>query len=177
MKIGYLGAGTWGTALANLLTKNGHKVKVWDRDTALLKLLDKKREHPKLPGCALPKSIEYGDTLEEAIKDVDLIVESVTSSGIRPVLEQVYQIRKKDLCPIVITSKGIEQHTGLLFPEIAIEILKEENKNKIGCLSGPSHAEEVIKDMPTSVVCSSFDRELMYFIGKAFNSSTFRRSF
>ena len=176
MKIGCLGTGTWGTALANLLAKNGHEVKVWGRNKAILKQLDQKREHPKLLGYSLPESIVYVETIEEAISDADLIVESVTSSGIRPVLEEIARIRgkNKNLCPIVITSKGIEQKSGLLFPEIAKEILGEENKEKIGCLSGPSHAEELIKNLPTTVVCSAFGEDTIEIIGEAFNSSMFR---
>lgn len=171
MKIGYLGAGTWGTALANLLAQNGHEVKVWDRDLLLLEKLEKERKHPKLH-ISLPSSIKYVKTIEEAIDNVDLIVESVTSKGIRFVLEKI--LLKKSLCPIIITSKGIEPHTGLLLPEIAIEILGEKNKDFIGVLSGPSHAEEVIKNLPTSVVCSAYDKNVIDLIGEAFNSSTFR---
>ena len=172
MNIGYLGAGTWGTALANLLAKNGHGVKVWDRDLELIALLKEKKEHPKLKGVRLEDSIQYVTTIEEAILDADVIIESVTSSGIRPVFNEIKRIKKDSICPIVITSKGIEQKTGLLFPEIALEILKDDSK--IGVLSGPSHAEEVIKDIPTSVVCSSYSEEVMLLIATIFNSPTFR---
>lgn len=174
MKIGYLGAGTWGTALADLLVKNGHEVKVWDRNTELVRSLKKTRKHPKLEGYTIPNEIQYVETMEEAINDADLIVESVTSAGIRPVFEQVKKIKGDDLPPIVITSKGIEQKTGLLFCDVLLEILGSQHKSKIGCLSGPSHAEEVIKSLPTSVVSSAFDKELIYLIQKTFNSSFVR---
>ncbi len=171
MKIGYLGAGTWGTALASLLAENGHEVKVWDRDPLLLEKLKKKRKHPKLD-ISIPKAIKYVGAIEEAIDGVDLIVESVTSKGVRFVFQKIYE--SKTLCPIIITSKGIESGSGLLIPEIAIEILGEESKNRLGVLSGPSHAEEVIHKMPTSVVCSAYDKKVLEQIGEAFNSSTFR---
>lgn len=174
MRIGYLGAGIWGTALANLLSKNGHKVKVWDRNLELIKILEEKREHPKLLGNILSEDIEYVYSLEEAIADVDIIVEGVTSSGIRPVFKSLLEVKKEKMCPVVITSKGIEQGTGLLFPEIALEILGEKNKDKIGCLSGPSLAGEVIANFPTSVVSSSFDENLKIQIADIFNSPTFR---
>ena len=174
MKICYLGTGTWGTALANLLSKNGHQVKAWDRNSELIKLLNSTRKHPKLGDFQISKEIQYVETIEEAIEDADLIVESVTSAGIRPVFEAVKKIKGQNLPPIVITSKGIEQHTGLLFCDVLLEILGEENKNKIGCLSGPSHAEEVIKSLPTSVVCSAFDRKVMELIQTAFNSDSVR---
>ena len=174
MKIGYLGAGIWGTALANLLSKNGHKVKVWDRNLDLIKVLEEKREHPKLIGNALCEDIEYVYSLEEAIEDADIIVEGVTSSGIRPVFQKILSVKKHGLCPIIITSKGIEQGTGLLFPEVALEILGEKNRDRIGCLSGPSLANEVILNFPTSVVSSSFEKKLMNQIADIFNSLTFR---
>jgi glycerol-3-phosphate dehydrogenase (NAD(P)+) len=171
MKIGYLGAGTWGTALANLLASNGHSLKVWDRDLSLLQKLKKEHRHPKL-NVETSKEIEYVETIEEAIQDADLIIESVTSKGIRFIFEAI--AKKKCLCPIILTSKGIEPQTGLLLPEIAIEILGEKNKHLLGVLSGPSHAEEVIKNLPTSVVCSAFDKDVIALISEAFNSKTFR---
>lgn len=174
MKIGYLGAGTWGTALASLLSQNGHEVKVWDRDFSLLDLLDKTRAHPKLEGSTIPPSITYVTTIEEAIQDAEIIIESVTSQGIRSILVEIKKILKNKPVPIVFTSKGIEQNSGLLFPEIALEILGEDFRDKIGCLSGPSHAEEVIKNIPTSVVCSAFDKELMILIANVFNAANFR---
>ena len=174
MKIGYLGAGTWGSALANLLSRNGHEVKVWDYNLDLVKILDSEREHPKLLGHAICKNIRYVYSLEEAIEDVDVIVESVTSSGIRPVFNQVMTIKGDNLCPIIITSKGIEQNTGKLFPEIAIEIFGDNNINKIGCISGPSLAGEVVKNLPTSVVSSAYDLSLAILIADMFNSSNFR---
>jgi len=172
MKIGYLGAGTWGSALANLLSEKGYDITIWDRNLELIDILQKREKHPKLDAF-LSKKLKYTKNIEEALENADIIIESVTSKGIREVLNDIATI-KKPLCPIVITSKGMEQHTGLLFPEIALEILKKENKNKIACLSGPSHAEEVIKNLPTLVVCSSFDKDLMNFIGKIFNSKNFR---
>lgn len=174
MKIGYLGAGTWGTALANLLSSKGYQVKVWDRNLDLIKILEKKREHPKFVGYSLSENIKYVYSLEEALQDVDIIIESVTSSGIRAVLNEILLIKKDKLSPIVFTSKGIEQNSGLLFPEVALEILGEKSKGKIGCLSGPSLAKEVIQNLPTSVVSSSYDENLTHLIAELFNSPNFR---
>ena len=174
MKIGYLGAGTWGMALANLLVKNKHEVTVWDIDNNLIKTLNKKRIHPKFKDFQVPKEIKYVDSLEEAINGCDIIIESVTSSGIRPVFEKVYSFLKETQIPIVITSKGIEQKSGLLFSEVITEIIGKDNRNLIGCLSGPSVANEVIKGLPASVVSSSYDQKLMILIADIFNSPIFR---
>jgi glycerol-3-phosphate dehydrogenase (NAD(P)+) len=173
MKIGYLGAGTWGTALANLLHQNHHEVIVWDRNPNLIKTLDEQRKHPKLKNLSIPKEIIYTNDFAKATQDVDMIVESVTSQGLRDVFTKLKN-QIKITVPIVITSKGIEQKTDLLFPEVLLEVLGEENKKYIGCLSGPSHAEEVIKNLPTSVVCSSYSKDTMMLIAEAFNGPNFR---
>ena len=165
MKIAYLGAGTWGTALANLLSQNKHSVTVWDIDQKLIKTLKETKKHPKFPDFQIPDSIKYVETIEESLKDCDIIVESVTSSGIRPVFEKVKSIKSENLCPIVITSKGIEQKTGFLFSEVISEIVGIENRHLIGCISGPSIANEVISNLPTSVVSSSYDQKLMSEMG------------
>jgi len=174
MKIAYLGAGTWGTALALLLVDNKHELKVWDVNSELLDILDKTRKHPKLPGIAIPKSLKYVRTIEEAIDDAELIIESVTSAGIRPVLNTLKKLKGDKLPAFVFTSKGIEQKTGLLFPEVALEVLGEHMKDRIGCISGPSHAEEVVKKLPTSLVGTSYDRDLMMQIVGLFNTPYFR---
>ena len=160
MKIGYLGAGTWGTALASILANNGHTVIVWDRNPNTIKRLNETRKHPKLQNYTISEKIVYTDNLLDAVKDVDLIVESVTSLGIRNVFTQIKNLIKLNV-PIVITSKGLEQNTHLLFPEVLQEIFGIENSKYIGCLSGPSHAEEVIKNLPTSVVSSSSNVKLI----------------
>lgn len=173
MKIGYLGAGTWGTALASLLANCGHDVIVWDRNHNTIKKLKETRRHPKLEDSVIPSSIVYTDDLMQAITDVDVIVESVTSLGIRAVFTKIKSLKKLN-CPIVLTSKGLEKDTNLLFPEILKEIFGDEAAKYIGCLSGPSHAEEVIKNLPTSVVCSAYTEETMHFISSLFNTPFFR---
>lgn len=173
MKIGYLGAGTWGFCLASLLSAKGFPCIVWARNPELALQLEKTKEHPDLPGYQAKGSIHFTPHIEEALLGVDLLVESVTSAGIRPVFEEV----KKHLlpsCPIVLTSKGIEQKTELLLSEVLLQVLGEEFKPMIGVLSGPSHAEEVIAALPTSVVASGFDIGVINTIREAFVTPTFR---
>ncbi len=173
MKIAYLGVGTWGFALAYRLVKNGHEVVAWTRDEPLVQELRKKGMHPKLQGKPLDAPMKITSCLEEALVDVDIIVESVTSSGIREVLTRVLSIATKPL-PVILTSKGIEEKTSFLLPEVVEEILGEKNRFLIGCLSGPSHAEEVVKDLPTSVVASSYDPKLTQTIIQMFSAESFR---
>lgn len=171
MKIGYLGAGTWGFTLAALLAANGHHVWLWSSKPEFVQHLKKTRQHPKLPKCAVDEKLQFTSNLVEALDEADYVIESVTSAGFRPVLEKIMALGGID-CPFVITSKGIEQNTGLLLPEVAREVLGE--KVRIGCLSGPSHAEEVIKNLPTSIVSSSYDKQLMLEIRDLFTSLYFR---
>lgn len=172
--IGYLGAGTWGCALATLLAKKGHHVKVWDRNPDLIQNLQWSRKHPKLSGFEAPENITYYKDLKDAVEDVDLIVESVTSAGIRHAFEQLMALNIKKLPPILVTSKGIEQTTDLLLFEVVLEVVGKKNKKLIGCLSGPSHAEEVVKSMPTSVVASAFSPEVIHLIVDTFTTADFR---
>lgn len=173
MRIGYLGAGTWGFALASLLASKGHRVSLWTANVDFAKTLAKKREHPKLPHFKAHEGVSFTSELKETIESAEMIIESVTSMGIRPVFEQVLALNSLS-CPVVITSKGIEQNSGLLLPEVVTEVLGEEYKNFIGCLSGPSHAEEVIQRLPTSVVSASYDPHLMHQIADVFATPFFR---
>ncbi|MCX6988629.1 MAG: NAD(P)-dependent glycerol-3-phosphate dehydrogenase [Chlamydiae bacterium] len=174
MRIGFLGAGTWGFCLASLLGTKGHTVTLWTANPELAKKLGKDRHHPKLPHFTASDNVKITSDLQETLAGAELIVESVTSRGVRPVFEQILAIGVSPNIPIIITSKGIEQNSGLLLPEVVVEVLGEMHRNKIGCLSGPSHAEEVIQKLPTSVVCSSYNPELMHLICETFNTPNFR---
>lgn len=171
-KIGYLGGGAWGFCLATLLAENGHHVQLWSGRDELTQALREKGKHPKLD-YPVDQNIHLCDTLEEAISGVDMIVESVTAEGVRPVFEQLSKTGGV-LCPIVLTSKGIEQKTGLLLHEVAIEVLGKEYKDQIGCLSGPTLANEVIKKQPTSAVGAAYNREIIPQIVEAFTTDYFR---
>ncbi len=173
MHVGYLGSGTWGFCLAYLLAKNGQKVTLWSRNEAFSKKLAETRTHPKLKGITAPLNITFTSDLSQAVNIADILVESVTSKGLRPVMELVLRVRPKP-CPIILTSKGIEQDTGLLLPEVLCQLLQEKNSPKVGALSGPSHAEEVIQDLPTSVVCTGYTPDIMGTILDIFTTPNFR---
>jgi glycerol-3-phosphate dehydrogenase (NAD(P)+) len=173
MRIGYLGVGVWGYCLACLLAQKGYEVMAWSIEADTVKFLNKYREHPKLKGFSAPKNLSFTTQIQDVLFDKDLVVEGVTSAGIRQVFQNVKEIHIPH-CPIVLTSKGIEQNTGLLLSDVLIEVLGEESRNKIGCISGPSIAEEVLRGLPTSVVCSAYDQRLMPIIHEAFSTPTFR---
>jgi glycerol-3-phosphate dehydrogenase (NAD(P)+) len=172
-RIGYLGAGVWGYCLAYQLASKGYHVLSWSLEEESVRLLEEEREHPKLKGFVAPPTLSFTSDMEEVLREKDLIVEAVTSAGIRQVFQSVKQIHIPN-CPIVITSKGIEQNTGLLLTDVVTEVLGEEHRSKIGVLSGPSIAIEVLKGHPTTVVCSGFDPLVIAFIQEVFSTPTFR---
>lgn len=173
-KIGYLGMGAWGFCLASLLAgKKDYELICWTTKPNLAKHLTETREHPLLPGWKSNGCMTFTTDLSQALDQADLIVESVTSAGIRPVFDQVRSLGMP-LCPIVITSKGIEQDTGRILPAIVLEVLGEEFKPFIGCLSGPSFAAEVIRGLPTSVTCSGYFSDLINHVCEVFSTPCFR---
>ena len=172
-KIGYLGIGAWGYCLASLLASKGYHVKAWSLEEETVRYLEEVGEHPKMRGFPVPPTLSFTTDMEAVLKDNDLIVEGVTSAGIRQVFQKVKQIHIPE-CPIVLTSKGIEQNTGLLHTDVVAEVLGEAHRNKIGVLSGPSLAIEVLQGLPSSVVCSGFDPLVISLIHELFSTPTFR---
>ncbi len=173
MKIAYLGAGTWGFCLASLLASKGHQVILWTANPEFAKTLSKKRAHPKLQNSHAAEGLEFTSDLRATLEGAEVLVESVTSKGIRPVFEQVLALGGVT-CPVIVTSKGIEQNSGLLLPEVVVQVLGEKMRNKVGCISGPSHAEEVTNKLPTAIVGSAYDQALMLDICELFTTPLLR---
>jgi glycerol-3-phosphate dehydrogenase (NAD(P)+) len=172
MKICYLGTGAWGFALATLLAQKGFQVVCWTTDKELRQKLTEGHEHPHLPGHTAHENMRFTTSLEDALLDADVVVESVTSKGIRPVFEQLKAFDLPD--SIILTSKGIEQNTGLILPEVAAEVLGKGSEKKLALISGPSFALEVIRGLPTSVVGGAYEAETMRRACEVFNTDTLR---
>lgn len=172
-KIGYLGVGVWGYCLASLLASKGYEVIAWSIEEELIRHLKEKREHPKMPGHPAPPSLTFTTDLKSVLTKKDLICEAVTSAGMRQVFQRVKEVHLPH-CPIVLTSKGIEQNTGYLLSDVVIEVLGPEYRSRISCLSGPSLADEVLRGLPTSVVCAAYDQDVMNFVHECFSTPTFR---
>ncbi len=170
-KVGVLGAGSWGTALARLLDKNGHQVTIWSIDKREVEMLQTKREHEnKLPGVKLAESISVTNDLEEGMKEKDFLVLAVPSVFTRSTAKSM----KPYLVPgqiIVNVAKGIEETTLMTLSDQIEEELPEAN---VAVLSGPSHAEEVGKDLPTTIVVGAKTKETAVYLQNAFKSETFR---
>ncbi|MGN0368877.1 MAG: NAD(P)H-dependent glycerol-3-phosphate dehydrogenase [Wujia sp.] len=171
MKIGVFGAGSWGTALTMLLSDNGHDVTVWSVDEKEIEMLDTKREHEtKLPGVHLSEDIVFTTDAGKVCEDAQLLVMVVPSPFVRSTAKTVAPYIK-DGQVIVNVSKGIEEDTL----KTLTEIIEEEIPNcEVGVLSGPSHAEEVGRRLPTTVVAGAKKKEIALMIQDVFMNECFR---
>ena len=172
MAIGFLGAGSWGFCLASVLATKGYRVVCWTTKPQLAEELNRTHTHPFLPLHRSSGDLHFTTDLKEVLA-CELLVEAVTSAGLRPVLEKVKGVGVPD-CPLVITSKGIEQNSGLILPDVAVEVLGVSRRLMVGMLSGPGYAEEVIRGLPTSVVGSGYDPAVMAQICETFTTQSFR---
>lgn len=171
MKIGILGAGSWGTAIAKLLTLNKHEVTMWSVDAEEIAMLNEYHEHKqKLPGVILSGIVDFTTDIQSAIEEKELIVMAVPSPFIRNTSKQAAPYIKEGQI-IVCVSKGIEEGTLMTLSEV---IEQEIPKASVAVLSGPSHAEEVGKCMPTTVVVGSSDKAVAETIQDVFMSDFFR---
>lgn len=170
-KISVLGAGSWGTALSLLLHNNGHSVRLWSALKDEVEMLRTKREHEsKLPGVHLPEDIEITWDLESCLKDPDVAVLAVPSPFTRSTSAQMAPYVKKGQI-IVNVAKGVEENTLMTLSEI---ISQEIPQADVCVLSGPSHAEEVGRGIPTTCVVSASERSMAEYLQGIFMSPVFR---
>lgn len=147
--ISIIGAGSWGTALALLLHKNGHQVNVWSILEEEIEMLRTKREHEsKLPGVKLPEEMEFTTDLEASMTGRDLIVLAVPSPFTRSTAKKMAPFTKENQL-LVNVAKGVEETTLMTLSEIIEQEIPQAN---VAVLSGPSHAEEVGRGLPTTCV-------------------------
>lgn len=170
-KIGIIGAGSWGTALAVTLSNKGHQVKIWDLDRALLDNMEKDKENVKyLKGIPLGQNLYVAKTMEEVLDHVEIVLFSVPAQHFRRALTAAKPHLSKDIV-VVNVAKGIEQKTLLRLSQVAEEILPGL---KYAVLSGPSHAEEVGLALPTTVAAVSKDPEISSLVQNTFITNRFR---
>ena len=172
MKLSVLGAGSWGIALSLHLKRAGHEVTLWDHDPAKADRLARERENKRLlPGILLPAEITIVSDMAQALSDREGMVVAVPSHGIRSAVIKAAEYLPKGAW-VVCASKGLEEDTHLRLSEV----LKQSFKNdvSIAVLSGPSHAEEVSRKMPTTVVAASTNADLSEKIQQVFHSDYFR---
>ncbi|MBQ7795219.1 MAG: NAD(P)-dependent glycerol-3-phosphate dehydrogenase [Lachnospiraceae bacterium] len=169
-KIGVIGSGTWGTAIAVLLNNNGHSVDLWSAIPAEIEEMKATLKHKNLPEITLPETICYTVDLEAAMKEKDLLVLAVPSVFVRGTARRMKEFCKEGQI-IVDVAKGIEEDTLMTMTQI---IKEEIPQCEPAALSGPSHAEEVSRGLPTTCVAGSHKKEVAEYIQSLFMSPVFR---
>ncbi|SIT66519.1 NAD(P)H-dependent glycerol-3-phosphate dehydrogenase [Edaphobacillus lindanitolerans] len=173
-KVTVLGAGSWGTALATVLADNGHDCTIWARRPEQAEEINSRHTNERyLPGALLPENLKAEASLEQAVDGSDVIVVAVPTTGIRGVCRELNNILEK---PVLFAhvSKGIEPDSLKRISEMMAEEIRENLRQGIVVLSGPSHAEEVILRHPTTVTAANEDPELAVRIQDLFMNRVFR---
>ena len=174
--IGVLGAGTWGMALARMLTVSGNDVQVWSAIEAEVDNLSTTRVHPNLPGMVIPQELRFTKSIEEVCTGKDVLLFAVPSVFVRATAAKARPyIRSGQI--IVDVAKGIEPDTLYTMTEILADELSHENGPRavrLVALSGPTHAEEVALDLPTTIVSASPDLEAAEVVQEVFSNTCMR---
>ena len=168
--ISIIGSGTWGMALSLLLYKKGHRVKVWSAIPDEVEMLRRDREHKNLPGVPIPADMEITGDLEDCVKSAELMVLSVPSVFTRQTARKMKPYVKEGQI-IVNVAKGIEEESLMTLSEQIEEEIPQAN---VAVLSGPSHAEEVGRGIPTTCVVGAKDKATAEFIQNIFMCKVFR---
>mgnify|MGYP001261236996 CR=1 FL=1 len=170
MRIAILGSGTWGTALGKVLQENGNDVILWHYKKDFVKNINSKHIHPYLPGIQLNPKLRFTSSLNDLFEHGEMLVSAIPSQAIRGVLGQ---FPKKWNNPVISTSKGIELNSGMRVSGVISEVL-ELSYDKIIVLSGPSHAEELIRKFPTTIVAASSNKKYAQNVQSLLSNEYFR---
>lgn len=176
MKIGVIGAGTWGVALARMLTNSNHDVIIWSAIESEIDELSNNREHKNLPGMVIPEATKFTKILEKAVTGMDIVLMAVPSPYVRGTTAKLAPF-VADGQIIVDVAKGIEKETLFTMTDIIRDELAKSSsaKNvKLVALSGPTHAEEVAKDLPTTIVSACEDQKAALVVQDVFMNTCMR---
>ncbi len=174
MRIAVLGAGSWGTTLAILLANNSHQVVLWSYKAEHTAEINATRENPSfLPGVKIPEGIRATSDLDEATAQADMIVAAVPSQFVRGVVSRLTHL-SYDRLTLVNVAKGIERGTMMTMSEVLHDVIPGIPAERICTISGPSHAEEVIKKIATTVVAASTSHETARLVQQTFMTPYFR---
>lgn len=172
MRISVIGAGSWGTAVSWLLSGKGHDVRLWAREPEIAEGVNCNHRNPLyLPDVALAASVVASSDMEEALHGAEAVVMVTPSVGVRTTAEAMQPFLGADT-PVVILSKGVENGTFMLMTEVLADVLG--NDMRIAGLSGPNHAEEVSRGIPSATVVASHSEEVARLFQDAFMTPFFR---
>lgn len=166
--IAILGAGTWGMALAKMLKNTNKNVTVWSALPDEIEELSKTSRHPKLPNVLFPKGIEYTTDIKSAVENKDIIMFAVPSVFVRQTARKCKDYIKDNQI-IVDVAKGIEPDTLFTLTQVIDDEIKNKTVKYVA-LSGPTHAEEVSRDMPTTIVSACQDIEVAKLVQEFFQA-------
>lgn len=174
-KIAVIGAGTWGTVIANLLVQNGNEVITWARRSTEVLKLNSEHCHDKLPGIKLDERNVYTTDLSRALTNAEIVVLAIPSTAFREIVEKIIPYINKDTYFVSLT-KGMEKNTFYTMSEVLFDELQKANiyNNRIVVLSGPTHAEEVGRNFPSTIVSASKNEEAAKYIQDVFMNKNFR---
>ena len=173
--IAVLGTGTWGTALLRLLANKGHAVTAWSALPEEVEALSAARRHPKLPGMTIPDSVIFTADIAAACRERDMLVFAVPSPYVRATARAAAPFVAEDQL-IVDVAKGMEAETLMTLTEVIVEEMRGADKvPRLVALSGPTHAEEVARDLPTTIVSASPDARAAAQVQSAFMTDCLRR--
>ena len=174
MQIGVIGAGSWGTTLANLLAKKGFNIALWVYEDDLIQSIATKRENPLyLPGVKLSEKIIPTGSLKEVCQHKDLLINVIPSQIVRQMMQDIHPYLPSQ-ANLVSATKGIENNTLLTMSGVFKEVLPIKDGEQLAVLSGPSFALEVSKETPTAVTIASENQELAKQLQKVFSTPYFR---
>ncbi len=172
--IGVLGAGTWGMALTRLLAVNGHDVTVWSALPQEIDEYSKTRRQPNLPEMIIPDEVKFTKQIEEVCSKKDLLLFAVPSVFVRSTAKSASAYIPEGQL-IVDVAKGIEPGTLMTLTDVIADELHKAGKTaRLVALSGPTHAEEVARDLPTTIVAASYDEDASLEVQKIFMNDVMR---
>jgi glycerol-3-phosphate dehydrogenase (NAD(P)+) len=173
VKTTVLGAGSWGTTLALVLNQNKHEVTCWSFDKNDIDMINKTGENKKfLPGLLLPDTINFTNDLQKSVDSAEVAIVAIPSHAVRPMINSLELSKKSNLIWVNV-AKGIENETLLRMSQV-IELVGQVSSDKIAVLFGPSHAEEVSREIPTAIVSASKNEETAKQVQELFMRPYFR---
>ncbi len=169
-----LGAGSWGTAQSILLTQNGYNVVMWAGPEDDVDAIIINRENQRyLPGVKIPDSLVITRDMGDAVREANAVILAVPSQSVREVCLQLQDYIKSEML-LINTAKGLEISTGMRLSQVAEDVLGKSIRRRFAVLSGPSHAEEVARQMPTVVTVAAYYKDTAFMVQDIFMSPVFR---
>ena len=174
MKVGVIGAGGWGTALAIIAGRAGHDVRLWSRNSAVVSSINRERSNPcYLKAARIPDNVHASEDIREVAEAAELLILAAPSHATRELVTQISIVLQPQMI-VVSAAKGIEIETGKRISEIIEEVVPKETRPRFVCLSGPSFAKEVVENHPTAVVAAGADDEAATEVQSALSVQNFR---